>query len=91
MMDERKENWKNDNWLAKIELIGEKLHSVTLPTTNPTWTALGLNPGLRSDKPATKSLNYGTALRHVTKIPAPIFQAFIFKHGTTGSETFTAA
>jgi hypothetical protein len=27
--------------------------SATLSTTNPTWTDLGLNPGLRGERPAT--------------------------------------
>jgi hypothetical protein len=27
--------------------------SATLSTTNRTWTGLGLNPGLRSERPAT--------------------------------------
>jgi hypothetical protein len=29
--------------------------------TNPTWTDLGLNPGLRGEKPATNRLSHGTA------------------------------
>jgi hypothetical protein len=91
MMDERTEHWKNDNWLEKTELIGNKLYSITLSATNFTWTAPELNPGLSSDKRATNRLSDGTALRHVTKIPATIFPSFIFKHGTTGSEAFTAA
>jgi hypothetical protein len=32
-----------------------------LSTINPTWTALGANPGLRGEKPATNRLSYGTA------------------------------
>jgi hypothetical protein len=30
-------------------------------TTNPTQTALGLNPGLRGEKPATNHLSHGKA------------------------------
>jgi hypothetical protein len=31
--------------------------SAILSTTNPTWTDLGANPGLRGDRPATNRLN----------------------------------
>jgi hypothetical protein len=34
--------------------------SATLSTKNPTWTALGMNPGLRSEKPTINHLSYGT-------------------------------
>jgi hypothetical protein len=37
------------------------LSSATLSTTNPTWTDLRANPGLRAKKPATNRLSYGTA------------------------------
>jgi hypothetical protein len=41
--------------------------SATLSTTNPTWTDLRSNPGLRGEKPATNRLSHGTALwLHVT-------------------------
>jgi hypothetical protein len=36
--------------------------SPILSATNPTWPDLRPNPGLRSGKPATKFLSYGTAL-----------------------------
>jgi hypothetical protein len=35
--------------------------SATLSTTNPTWTDLGSNPSLRSERPATNRLSLGTA------------------------------
>jgi hypothetical protein len=35
--------------------------SATLSTTNPTWTDLDANPGLRGKKPATNRLSYGMA------------------------------
>jgi hypothetical protein len=35
--------------------------SVTLSTTNPTWTEPGSNPGLRGGRPATNRLSLGTA------------------------------
>jgi hypothetical protein len=34
--------------------------SATSVTTNPTWTELGANPGLRVEKPATNCLSYDT-------------------------------
>ena len=35
--------------------------SATLFSTNPAWTELGSNPGLRGERPATNSLSHGTA------------------------------
>jgi hypothetical protein len=35
--------------------------SATLSTTNPTWTSLCANPGLRGEKPATNRISYATA------------------------------
>jgi hypothetical protein len=35
--------------------------SATLSTTNPTWTDLGANPGLRGERPVTSRLSHGTA------------------------------
>jgi hypothetical protein len=34
--------------------------SATFSVTNPTWTDLDTNPGLRGEKLATNSLRYGT-------------------------------
>jgi hypothetical protein len=36
--------------------------SATLSITNPTYTALGANKGLRDEKPATNYLRYDTTL-----------------------------
>jgi hypothetical protein len=41
---------------------GKICHSATLSTTNPTWIDLGLNPGLRGERPATNRLSHGTAM-----------------------------
>jgi hypothetical protein len=35
--------------------------SATLSTTNPTWTDLGVNPGLCGERPATNCLSHVTA------------------------------
>jgi hypothetical protein len=40
---------------------GKTRPSATLPTTNPTWTDPGLNPGLRGGRPAANRLSHGTA------------------------------
>jgi hypothetical protein len=40
---------------------GKTCPSATLSTTNPIWTDLGLNPGLRGDRPATNGLSHGAA------------------------------
>jgi hypothetical protein len=36
--------------------------SATLPTTNPTWTDPGSNPGLRGERPTSNRLSHDTAL-----------------------------
>lgn len=42
--------------------------NATLYITDPTWTDLSMNPGLRDDKPATNCLCCGTAVqRHTAK------------------------
>jgi hypothetical protein len=41
---------------------GKTYPSVTLSTTNPTWTDPGSKPGLRGGRPLTNRLSHGTAL-----------------------------
>jgi hypothetical protein len=41
---------------------GKPRPSATLSTTNPTWTDLGSNPGLRGGTPANNRLSHGTAI-----------------------------
>jgi len=53
------EHWWNDDWGAKPKYWERNLPSVTLFITNHTWTALGLNPSHRNDKPDSNRLNYG--------------------------------
>jgi hypothetical protein len=58
------------NWQGKTEVLGEKTClSATLPTTNPTWTDLGSNPGLRGERPATNRLSHCTAPGNGFNIP----------------------
>jgi hypothetical protein len=40
---------------------GKACPSATLSTTNPTWTDLRSNPGLRGERPATNCLSHGMA------------------------------
>jgi hypothetical protein len=56
-----------EHWWNGIDvedrLTGCKIcHSATLSTTNVTWTDLGSNPVLRSERPATDRLSHGVAL-----------------------------
>jgi hypothetical protein len=37
------------------------LTTICLSATNPTWTALEMNPGLRGEKPGTDRLSHGMA------------------------------
>jgi hypothetical protein len=48
---------------------GKTCPSVTLSTTNPTWTDPGSNPGLHGERPATNRLSHGTAF-HVNFLTA---------------------
>jgi hypothetical protein len=41
---------------------GKSCPSVTLSTTNLTWTDPGSNPGLRGGRSATNRLSHGTAI-----------------------------
>jgi hypothetical protein len=62
----------DDGWVQNITgvIIGSEIPKLlqktcpgaTLPTTNPTWTTLALNPGLRAKTLATNRLSYGTSL-----------------------------
>jgi hypothetical protein len=42
--------------------------SATISTTNPTWIDPGVNPGLRSERPATNDMSHGMALEMITMI-----------------------
>jgi hypothetical protein len=56
-------NWRGENWSA----LGKTCHSAALSTTYPTWTAVGLNMVLHSEKPATNHVCCVTSfvtLRH---------------------------
>jgi hypothetical protein len=52
------EKWRND---ADRERQALKEKAVTVSLYPPQITGLGLNPGLRGDRPATDSLIHGTA------------------------------
>jgi hypothetical protein len=56
---------------VKPKYSGGTCRSATLSTTNPTWTDLGSNPGLRGERPATNRLSHGTALPDVTWLSLP--------------------
>jgi hypothetical protein len=47
---------------------GETCPSANSSTTNPTWTDLRSNPGLRGDRPATNRLSHDTALSGLTNL-----------------------
>jgi hypothetical protein len=53
--------WWNE-WKGKPKYSEKTCPGATLPTTNPTWPAPGLNPGRRGGKPATNRFSYGAAL-----------------------------
>jgi hypothetical protein len=46
---------------GKAKNMEETCPSAALPTTNPTWTDLGLNPGLHGERLTTNRLSNGTA------------------------------
>jgi hypothetical protein len=45
---------------GKLQYSKKTCPSAALPTTNPTWSDLGLNPGHPGGKSATNRLSYGT-------------------------------
>jgi hypothetical protein len=45
----------------------ETCRSATLSNTNPTWTGLELNPGLRVEKPTANSLSHAAAPINVSE------------------------
>jgi hypothetical protein len=51
--------------------------SVTLSTTNPTWTDPGTNRGVRGEWPVTNCLSHGTAKLVAWKLP--VMRIFVFR------------
>jgi len=47
-------------WQGKTKVLGEK--AVTLSSTNPTWTELGLHLGLCSERPAANCPSHSTTI-----------------------------
>jgi hypothetical protein len=45
---------------------GQTCPSATFSTTNPTWTDLGSNPGLRGGRPAANRLSHVTGMFYIT-------------------------
>jgi hypothetical protein len=57
----------NDTERGKPKKLEKKVcSSATSPTTNPTFTALDVIAGLRSERPATNRLSYSTVLFKIT-------------------------
>jgi hypothetical protein len=54
--------WSTEDWQGKPQYSEKTYPSVTLFTTNPTWSDPGANPGRCGGKPATNRLSYGAAL-----------------------------
>jgi len=53
--------WLNGIDRRKSKYSEKTPPSATLPITNPVWTILGLNPGIRNERQADKHLSSGTA------------------------------
>jgi hypothetical protein len=64
---ERGEPRWNDTDRENRRTRRETCPSGILSTTNHTWTDLGANPGLRSERPATNRLSYGVANVEIKK------------------------
>jgi hypothetical protein len=62
MMGEEKSmaHWWNDTYRGKREYWERTCPSATLSTKSPTQSSLGLNPGLRGERPDTDRLSHGT-------------------------------
>jgi len=48
----------NDTDRRKLKCLEKNLSQYPLSTIKPTWTGLGLNPGLFSDRLAANNLNH---------------------------------
>jgi hypothetical protein len=63
------------NWQRETEVLGGKTcPSVTLSTTNPTWTDPGSNLVLHCGRSATNRLSHGTAFTGLTRF---VFLSFL--------------
>jgi hypothetical protein len=62
-MEHRWNEIENENRSTR----GETCPSATLSNTNLPWTIVGMYPGLRGERPATKGLSHGTA-RLIVKV-----------------------
>jgi hypothetical protein len=83
-------NHWNENWQAKQSYSEKTCHSASVSTTNPIWSDLGSNPGLRGGKPAAIRLSYITAIfSALTYRPAHLFDMFygIYRLGNTLTST----
>jgi hypothetical protein len=71
---ERKNEWMNEwmndtDWKICVGLLGGNLIILLLfSTTNHTCNGLGLNPGFRSERPATNRLKHGTVFSRMTRL-----------------------
>jgi DNA-binding protein H-NS len=51
--------WNDTDRVQSNNSEKEKCPSVTLSTTNPTWTGQGVNPGLHGERPEPNCFSYG--------------------------------
>lgn len=56
------EQRRNNKDRRKPKNSEEACLSATLSTTDPTWSALGVNPGVRGENPTAIRLSYDTAV-----------------------------
>jgi len=57
------EHCQNESDISEDSSTHRKTYpNVTLSTTNPIWTGLGLNLGLHGETPVTNHLNHGTTI-----------------------------
>jgi len=56
------QDWRNDADRRKPIYLGGGDSIVTMSTTNPTWTDLGLKPGLCCKRPVTKHHRHGMTI-----------------------------
>jgi hypothetical protein len=75
---------------GKTEELGEKTcSSVTIPTTNPTWSDQDANPNFRDERQATNRLSHGRAISLLTySLYQPFLNTQFYKHFMLGFYLF---
>jgi len=71
-MKKNTEHWGDENSKRRETIWSKSYPSATVCNTNPTYTALGLKPGISGEKLMTSLLNHGTNPRFQQNVCAGV-------------------